>query len=120
MDHRPTQLERAFQLAKSGRCGSVKDIRDQLRSEGYSTTQITGKTLAGQLQAHIQTAALPLSLHTAALAALSEHRLSINHRHMNFFGAVVSKSHRGYRHGASLWAKLRAGTFVNLRHKATL
>jgi hypothetical protein len=59
MDHRPTELERAFQLAKSGRCGSVKDIRDQLRSEGYSTTKITGKTLASQLQALIQTRRTP-------------------------------------------------------------
>ena len=59
MDHSVTQLERAFQLAQSGRCGSVEDIRNQLKSEGYSTAQISGKTLARQLQALIQTARKP-------------------------------------------------------------
>jgi hypothetical protein len=56
---RLTELERAFQLAKSGRCGSVRDIREQLRSEGYSIGQIIGKTLSKQLQALIQTARTP-------------------------------------------------------------
>jgi hypothetical protein len=51
MDHRPTELERAFQLAKSGSCGSVGDIRNQLGSEGYSTARITGRSLARQLRA---------------------------------------------------------------------
>jgi len=50
-DHRPTELERAFQLAKSGSCGSMRDIRNQLRSEDYSIAQITGRSLAKQLQA---------------------------------------------------------------------
>jgi len=59
MDHHTTELERAFQIAKSGRCGSLKDIRSQLRSEGYSTTRITGGTLAKQLQALIQAAQTP-------------------------------------------------------------
>jgi hypothetical protein len=59
MDRRPTELERAFQLGKSGHCGSVEDIRKQLRSEGYSTTQLTGRALARQLQALIQTARTP-------------------------------------------------------------
>jgi hypothetical protein len=50
MDHRPTQLERAFQLAKSGRYGSVDEIRNQLRSEGYFETQISGNALTRQLR----------------------------------------------------------------------
>jgi hypothetical protein len=59
MDHRPTELERAFQLAKSGRCSSVADIRNLLRSEGFSNTKITGKTLASQLLALIRAARAP-------------------------------------------------------------
>jgi len=55
----PTELERAFQLAKSGRCGSLDDIRNQLRSEGYSTAYITGKGLVTQLRALIETARAP-------------------------------------------------------------
>jgi hypothetical protein len=59
MDHGTTELERAFQIEKSGRCSSLDDIRSQLRSEGYSTKRITGKTLVRQLQALIQTARTP-------------------------------------------------------------
>jgi hypothetical protein len=59
MDHRSTAPERAFQLAKAGRCGSVGAIRDQLKSEGYSTTQLSGNALAKQLRALIQTARRP-------------------------------------------------------------
>jgi hypothetical protein len=56
MDHRLTELERAFQLAKSGSCSSMSDIRDRLRSEGYSTARVTGASLARQLRALMQTA----------------------------------------------------------------
>jgi hypothetical protein len=51
MDHRATVLERAFALAKSGTCDSVRDIKKQLRREGYSVAQIVGKSLSKQLQA---------------------------------------------------------------------
>jgi hypothetical protein len=57
MDHRLTDLERAFQLAKSGRCARIDDIRVQLRKEGYSADRITGKSLIRQLQDLIQAAA---------------------------------------------------------------
>ena len=56
MDHHPTELERAFQLAKSGSCSSMSDIRDRLRSEGYSTARVTGDSLARQLRNLMQTA----------------------------------------------------------------
>jgi hypothetical protein len=59
MDHNTTALERAFQLAKSGYCNSVDDIRHQLKSEGYSTEQITGKDLTSQLKALINSAQTP-------------------------------------------------------------
>lgn len=55
-NHNVTELERAFQLASSGRYASMADIRKQLLLDGYSDNQITGKGLARQLQALIQTA----------------------------------------------------------------
>ena len=56
MDHTVTALERAFELARSGRCASVADIKKQLKSEGYSITQITGRVLSKQLDALIKAA----------------------------------------------------------------
>jgi hypothetical protein len=56
MDHTVTALERAFQLAKSGTCDSVADLKKRLRTEGYSITQITGRVLSKQLDALIKAA----------------------------------------------------------------
>jgi hypothetical protein len=53
MDPSITELERAFQLAKSGDCRTVDEIRKKLSAEGYYATQITGKGLLRQLQALI-------------------------------------------------------------------
>jgi hypothetical protein len=33
---RPGVVERAFQVAKSGKVGNIKDVRTQLAAEGYS------------------------------------------------------------------------------------
>jgi hypothetical protein len=51
MDPSTTELERAFQLARSGGCRSVDEIRKKLISEGYSAAHITGKGLLAQLRA---------------------------------------------------------------------
>jgi hypothetical protein len=59
MDQHITTLERAFQLARSGSCHSVVDIKKALKSEGYATDQITGLTLARQLKALIDSAKDP-------------------------------------------------------------
>jgi hypothetical protein len=56
MDRRPSELERAFQLAKSGECASIADIKKQLRWEGYRATQIDGPALFKQLREFIRTA----------------------------------------------------------------
>jgi hypothetical protein len=64
MDPRTTELERAFQLAKSGECRSVDEIRKKLSSEGYYATQVTGKGLLRQLQGII---AAELEARNAAL-----------------------------------------------------
>lgn len=47
---RPTALERAFELARSGECASVSDIRVRLKAEGLSANQIEGPVLIRQLR----------------------------------------------------------------------
>ncbi len=46
-------MERAFELAKSGACTSVDDIKRCLRLEGFAISQIVGSSLARQLRALI-------------------------------------------------------------------
>ena len=41
--HNLIALERAFELANSGSCESVADIKKALKTEGYSDQQITGR-----------------------------------------------------------------------------
>ncbi len=57
MSTRPSVIERAFQLAKSGRCASVADIRAQLVTEHYeSAGAVRGTTLVSRLDGMIKTA----------------------------------------------------------------
>jgi hypothetical protein len=49
MSHRATVMERAFELARSGRPRGTTDIIAALRREGYSTEQIQGPALKRQL-----------------------------------------------------------------------
>lgn len=37
--HRPTTLERAYQLAREGRCAGVGDIKQALSAEGFDRIQ---------------------------------------------------------------------------------
>ena len=50
MTDRPTALERAFQLARSGDYANLSALKDQLRLEGHPTNQIEGATLMKQLR----------------------------------------------------------------------
>lgn len=52
MSPRPSTLERAFELAKSGEYANISEIRLQVSSEGYhdATTQLYGRTLASQIR----------------------------------------------------------------------
>ena len=52
-----TALERAFELATSGGCLTVAEIKRRLEDEGYSIAQITGRVLGKQLDALIKTRA---------------------------------------------------------------
>ena len=47
----PTQLERAFALARTGKYAGVTEIRAQLRAEGLGTNQLEGPSLLRQLRA---------------------------------------------------------------------
>ena len=56
MNPHTTSLERAFDLAASGSCAHVADIKKRLRDEGYSVEQVTGPRLEAQLRALIEAA----------------------------------------------------------------
>ena len=72
MNANVTVLERAFELARSGRCRTIDDIHRQLKAEGYSTHQIMGPWLHRQLRSLMQDAThglpadvtLPRPIHT--------------------------------------------------------
>ncbi len=52
-DGTQTALERAFELAGSGRFVRVGEIKRALAAEGFSVDQITGRILSRQLQDEI-------------------------------------------------------------------
>jgi hypothetical protein len=59
MDQRKTTLERAFELARSGRCLSFNDIAHQLHAEKYELSQLQGPVLKKQLLILIEEATTP-------------------------------------------------------------
>jgi hypothetical protein len=51
VEHTVSALERAFQLARSGRVAKVDDIKKQLKKEGYDASAMDGgPTLGMQLR----------------------------------------------------------------------
>ena len=50
--NRPTTLERAFALARSGSCATVNEIRLQLRAERFDQVDahLSGSSIARQLR----------------------------------------------------------------------
>ncbi len=56
MDANKSAIERAFELARSGRFETVESIKDRLRREGYSDGQVFGPLLLKQLRALISEA----------------------------------------------------------------
>jgi hypothetical protein len=46
-----TALERAFDLAKSGRCATIDQIRQKLKGESYNQDVVQGRSLLAQLRA---------------------------------------------------------------------
>lgn len=53
MDPNKSALERAFELARSGRYPTVELIRRAISAEGYLQSQIEGRELTRQLKALI-------------------------------------------------------------------
>ena len=49
MNSRPTALERAFELARSGACEDLTDLRRKLQAEGYPRRLVEGRALIRQL-----------------------------------------------------------------------
>ena len=49
MEIRKTALERAFELAKSGRCRDLFELKMRLKSEKYGEIYAEGKALKTQL-----------------------------------------------------------------------
>jgi hypothetical protein len=59
VDPKVSTLERAFQLARSGRVATIGDIRKQLRQEGYDDSAVDGgPSLSLQLRELIKAAHL--------------------------------------------------------------
>lgn len=59
---RPTHtVERAYQIAKSGRCVELRDVRRQLIQEGYEGVEahLSGTSIRRELQALIKAARQP-------------------------------------------------------------
>jgi hypothetical protein len=54
-----TSLERAFDLARSGECGSMDHIKRRLIAEGYNANVLAGRSLAAQLKSLISDAKNP-------------------------------------------------------------
>ena len=50
MEFRPTPLERAFQLARTGEFAGLGAVLDRLRAEGFSVIQIEGPLLKRQIR----------------------------------------------------------------------
>ena len=59
MEFRKTALERAFELARSGRCLSISDIAHKLYAEKYDISHLVGPALKKQLLGLIKEATAP-------------------------------------------------------------
>jgi hypothetical protein len=59
VDYKVSALERAFQIARSGRAMNVDDVRKQLKQEGYDQRALDGgRSLQSQLRGLIKAAHL--------------------------------------------------------------
>ena len=50
MDNSKTALQRAFELARSGKYAVVGELRTMLKQEGYAANQLDGPALGRQLR----------------------------------------------------------------------
>ena len=59
MEFKKTSLERAFELARSGKCLTIRDIAFQLHAEKYDIFHLEGPALRKQLVELIEEAIEP-------------------------------------------------------------
>jgi hypothetical protein len=59
MDPNKTTIERAFELAKSGKFRTPSEVKSALSGEGYRAEQISGPALMRQLREIIRVARAP-------------------------------------------------------------
>jgi hypothetical protein len=61
VENRPSVVERAFQIAKSGKVANIAALRKQLTDEGYANAvqALAGRSLANQLTRMITDARTP-------------------------------------------------------------
>ena len=59
MEFKKTSLERAFELARSGKCLAIRDIAFQLHAEKYDISHLEGPALRKQLVELIEEAIEP-------------------------------------------------------------
>ncbi len=59
MEFKKTSLERAFELARSGKCLTIRDIAIQLHAEKYDISHLEGPALRKQLAELIEEAIEP-------------------------------------------------------------
>ena len=59
MDQNKTALERAFELARSGRFQTVTELKKLVIREGYQASQLEGSQLSRQLAALIRESNIP-------------------------------------------------------------
>jgi hypothetical protein len=74
MSFRPTTIERAYQLAESGDCRTVGDIKQKLQAEGHERVQenLYGASLTGALRKLCQQHYVPSGDEAAAPAAAAD------------------------------------------------
>ena len=75
MTHRPTTLERAYELAQEGRCRTVSDIKQALSAEGFDRIQdsLYGPTLSAALRKLCQAHYVPPAGAVAATTPAAAH-----------------------------------------------
>lgn len=56
MDQNKSPLERAFELARSGRFRTVSEVKQAVAAEGYAMAQFQGRSLSRQLSEIIREA----------------------------------------------------------------
>lgn len=52
MSHRPSTVERAYELARSGKCLKIEDLVRQLKAEGFEAVEahMSGSSIRAELR----------------------------------------------------------------------